>query len=240
MHDTRSSAVPERCSARIQRAAWLMRFGFGRAVLLLAAAAAPVSSLAQDYPTRPIRFIVGFAPGGVMNFASTGFGGATHIAAELLKRVAGIEMTHVPYKGGSLAVIDLIGGHVQMSFGAVSTSLPHLRAGRLRALGVTSAKRLAAIPDVPTFAESGLPGFEVEQWYGVFAPAGLPVAITRKLNAALVPALASPEFKQQLSDQGIELVSSTPEEFAAYVKVQLANWTRMLTETGLRAAPLAR
>lgn len=351
MRDIHSRAAREQCSGRTQWAASLMRFSLVRAVLLLAAAAAPLSILAQDYPVRPIRFIVGFAPGGLadllarsmgqkltpalgqqvvvdnragggglismqlaaeaapdgytlvlgssttfsinpvlravpydpirdftpitraaltpviltvqpsfparslqeliklakkakpdqlMNFASTGFGGATHIAAELLKRVAGIEMTHVPYKGGSLAVIDLIGGHVQMSFGAVSTSLPYLRAGKLRALGVTSAKRLAAIPDVPTFAESGLPGFEVEQWYGVFAPAGLPVAITRKLNAVLVPALASPEFKQQLSDQGIELVSSTPEEFAAYVKNQLANWTRMLTETGLRAAPLAR
>jgi tripartite-type tricarboxylate transporter receptor subunit TctC len=195
------------------------------------------------FPARSLQELIKLAkakPGQVMNFASTGFGGATHIAGELLKRVAGIEMTHVPYKGGSLAVIDLIGGHVQMSFGAVSTSLPHLRAGRLRALGVTSATRLGAIPDVPTFAESGLPGFVVEQWYGVFAPAGLPVAITRKLNAALVPALASPEFKQQLSDQGIELVSSTPEAFAAYIKAQLANWTRMLTETGLRAAPVAR
>ena len=350
MHDIHCSAAPERWPGRLQRAAWLMRFGLGRTVLLLAAAAAPVSGLAQDYPTHPIRFVVGFAPGGladllaralgqkltqalgqqvvvdnrpggggvvamqlaadaapdgytlalgssttfsinpvlravpydpirdytpitraaltpviltvhpsfparslqeliklakakpdqVMNFASTGFGGATHIAAELLKRVAGIEMTHVPYKGGSLAVIDLIGGHVQMSFGAVSTSLPHLRAGRLRALGVTSAKRLTAIPDVPTFAESGLPGFEVEQWYGVFAPARLPPAITRKINAALVPALGSAEFKEQFSDQGIELVGSTPEAAAAYVKVQLANWTRMLTETGLRAAPLAR
>ena len=350
MHDIYFAAVLEQCSRRRRWVPSSVRFGLGRAALLLAAAVGPVTGLAQDYPTRPIRFIVGFAPGGladllaralgqkltqalgeqvvvdnrpggggvlsmqiaadaapdgytvvlgssttfsinpvlravpydpirgytpitqvaltpviltvqpphparsvqeliklakaqpgqVMNFASTGFGGAPHIAAELLQRVAGIKMTHVPYKGGSLAVIALMGGHVQMSFGAVSTSLPHLRAGRLRALGVTSAKRLSAIPEVPTFAESGLPGFEVEQWYGVFAPAGMPPAITRKINAALVPALGLAEFKEQFSNQGIDLVGSTPEEFAVYVKVQLANWTRMLTATGLRDAPLPR
>ena len=347
MHDT--GKIFGRGAGRMQRAP-LNRSGLGRAVLLLAAVAGPASALAQDYPIRPIRFIVGFAPGGVadlmarslgqkltqglgeqvvvdnrpggggligmriaaeaapdgytllmgsstqfsinpalrkvpydpirdytpitqaaltpviltvhpsspsrslqeliklakakpgqvMNFGSTGFGGAPHIAAELLQRVAGIKMNHVPYKGGGPVVIALLGGHVQMSFGAVSTSLPHLRGGRLRALGVTSAKRLTAIPDVPTFAESGLPGFEVEQWYGVFAPARVPPAIVRKINAALVPALGSAEFKAQFSGQGIELVGSTPEAFAAYVKAQLTNWTRMLTEMGLRDAPLPR
>jgi tripartite-type tricarboxylate transporter receptor subunit TctC len=348
MRDIVSCADIERCSGGVARTVSMQR-GVGRAVLALAsAAAAPVSSLAQDYPVRPIRFIVGFVPGGVadllarslgqklvqtlgqqvvidnraggggvismqivakaapdgytllmgsstqfsinpalraglpydplrdytpvtqaaltpvlltvqpshparsvqeliliakdkagqaMSYASTGYGGAPHIAAELLKRVAGIGMTHVPYKGGGDAVIALMGGHVQMSFGAVSTSLPHIRGGRLRALGVTSLQRLAAIPEVPTFAQAGLPGFEVVQWYGVFAPPGLPSAITRKLNAALGAALGAADFKEQFSAQGVELVNSAPEVFAGYIKSELARWTRVLKEVGIQEAP---
>src|SRR5262249_23793629 len=149
-------------------------------------------------------------------YASPGYGGAPQIAAELLKRTAGLDITHVPYKGGGDAVIALMGGQGQMSFGAVSTSLPHIRGGRLRALGVPSAKRLTAQPDVPTFAESGLPGFEVEQWYGVFAPQHLPTAITRKLNAAIVRILDAGEFRKDFAVQGVEIVSSAPEALAAY------------------------
>jgi len=159
---------------------------------------------------------------GQMSYGSTGYGGAPHIAAELLKRTAGLDITHVPFKGGGEAVISLMGGHLQMSFGAVSTSLPHIKGGRMRALGVTSAKRLTATPDVPTFAESGLPGFEVVQWYGVFAPPAMPPAITRKLNAALVRILDADQFRKDFSGQGVELQSSTPEALAAYVKSERA------------------
>ncbi|MBI4190874.1 MAG: tripartite tricarboxylate transporter substrate binding protein [Betaproteobacteria bacterium] len=208
---------------------------------LTQAALTPVILTVQpSHSARSVQELVQLAkakPGQVMIYASTGYGGAPHIAAELLKRVAGIEMTHVPYKGGGDAVIALMGGHVQMSFGAVSTSLAHIRGGRLRALGVTSLKRLAATPEVPTFAEAGLPGFEVVQWYGVFAPAGLPSAITRKTSETLGRALGSAEFKEHFAAQGIELVHSTPEAFAAYVKVELARWTRVLKEMGIHEAP---
>jgi len=176
-------------------------------------------------------------PNDVMSYGSTGYGAAPHISAELLKRVTSISLTHVPYKGGSDAVVALLGGHVQMSFGAVSTALPHLRGGRLRALGVTSVKRLAAAPEVPTFIEAGLPGFEVVQWYGVFAPAGLPPAITNKLNSALVRALGSAEFREQFSGQGIEAFSSTPGAFESYVKTELVRWTKMLKEMGITETP---
>src|SRR5262249_8144456 len=125
-----------------------------------------------SFPAKSVPDLIQVAKAkpGQMTYASPGYGGAPQIAAELLKRTAGLDIPPVPYKGGGDAVMPLMGGQVQMSFGAVSTSLPHIRGGRLRARGVTSAKRLTATPDVPTFAESGLPGFEVEQWYGVFAP----------------------------------------------------------------------
>jgi len=193
-----------------------------------------------SYPARSLQELIQLAkakPNDVMSYGSTGYGAAPHIAAELLKRTAGIALTHVPYKGGSDAVIALLGGHVQMSFGAVSTAQPHMRAGRLRALGVTSLKRLAATPDVPTFAESALPGFDVVQWYGVFAPAGMPSAIAQKLNAVLVRALNATEFKEQFAGQGIAAFTATPEAFAGYVKNELARWTKMLKEMGLTEAP---
>ena len=176
-------------------------------------------------------------PGEGLSYASTGYGGAPHIAGELLKRVAGISMTHVPFKGGGDSIIALIGGHVQLSVGAVSTAQPHMRAGRLRALGVTTLKRMSAIPDVPTFAEQGLPAFEVVQWYGVFAPAGLQPPILRKANDTLVRALATPEFREQFNAQGVELMQSTPAAFATYVRTELARWTKVLKEMGINEAP---
>jgi tripartite-type tricarboxylate transporter receptor subunit TctC len=199
-----------------------------------------ILTVQASHPARSVQELIQLArakPGQVMSYGSTGYGAAPHIAAELLKRTAGIEITHVPYKGGSDAVTALLGGHVQMSFGAVSTALPHMRTGRLRALGVTSAKRLAATPEVPAFAEAGLPGFEVVQWYGVFAPARIPPAIARKLNEALARVLGAGPFKEHFLAQGVELVSSTPEAFASYVKVELARWTRVLKEIGVGDAP---
>ena len=172
-----------------------------------------------------------------MSYGSTGYGAAPHVAAELLKKSAGIQVTHVPYKGGSEAITALLGGHVQMSFGAVSTSLGHVKGGRLRAIGVTSAKRLEATPDVPTFAEGGLPGFEVVQWFGVFTPARISPDIVRKLNGELARALASSQFKDQFTAQGIELMSSTPVAFGAYVKSELLRWTRVLKELGVQDVP---
>ncbi len=175
--------------------------------------------------------------GDIMSYGSTGFGGAPHIAGELLKRTANIQMTHVPYKGGGESIVALLGGHVQLSFGAVSTAQPHLRGGRLRALGVTTAQRLSALPEVPTFSEQGLPGFEVTQWYGVFAPAGMPPAILNKINAALVRALNAPEFREQFATQGVELLSSTPDALARYVTSELKRWTKALKEMGITETP---
>jgi len=199
-----------------------------------------ILTVTASHPARSLQEMIQLAkakPSEPMSYGSTGYGAAPHISAELLKRVTGIALTHVPYKGGGDAVVALLGGHVQLSFGAVSTALPHLRGGRMRALGVTSVKRLAAVSDVPTFIEAGLPGFEVVQWYGVFAPAGLPPAMTHKLNGALVRALNTAEFREQFAGQGIDAFSATPDAFAAYVKAELARWTKILKEMGITEAP---
>lgn len=186
---------------------------------------------------RSLQELVLIAKKENLSYGSTGYGGAPHIAGELLKRHAGINMTHIPFKGGGDSIVAIMGGHVQASFGAVSTAQPHLRGGRLRALGVTTSKRMSAIPDVPTFAEQSLPGFEVVQWYGVFASAGLPQPVLRKLNETLTRALATPEFREQFNAQGVELMQSTPVAFAGYVKNELARWTKVLKEMGINEAP---
>ena len=186
---------------------------------------------------RSLQDLIQWAKKDAMSYGSTGYGGAPHIAGELLKRAAGILMTHVPFKGGGESIIAIMGGHVQASFGAVSTAQPHLRGGRLRALGVTTLKRMSAIPDVPTFAEQGLPGFEVVQWYGVFAPAVLPAPVLRKVNESLVRALAASDFREQFTVQGVELMQSTPVAFAGYVKGELTRWTKVLREMGINEAP---
>jgi tripartite-type tricarboxylate transporter receptor subunit TctC len=198
-----------------------------------------ILTVQSSSPARSLQELIQLAkrPGEMLSYASTGYGGAPHIAGELLKRIAGISMTHVPFKGGGDSIIALLGGHVQLSVGAVSTAQPHMRAGRLRALGVTTMKRMTAIPEVPTFAEQGLPGFEVVQWYGVFAPAGLPPPILRKANETLVRALGSAEFRDQFNGQGVELMQSTPVAFAAYVRTELARWTKVLKEMGINEAP---
>ncbi len=186
---------------------------------------------------RTLPDLIQWAKKDALSYGSTGYGGAPHIAGELLKRAAGLSMTHVPFKGGGDSIVAIMGGHVQASFGAVSTAQPHLRGGRLRALGVTTLKRMSAIPDVPTFAEQGLPGFEVVQWYGVFTPAGLPQPLLQKINEALVRALATPEFREQFNAQGVELMQSTPTAFAGYVRNELARWSKVLKEMGISEAP---
>ena len=185
----------------------------------------PVMLTVQAASTaRTLPDLIHWAKRDALSYGSTGYGGAPHIAGELLKRAAGIPLTHVPFKGGGDSIIAIMGGHVQASFGAVSTAQPHLRGGRLRALGDTTQKRMAAIPDVPTFAEQGLPGFEVVQWYGVFTPAGLPPPVLQKINETLTRALGVLEFREQFGAQGVELLHSTPVAFAGYVKNELARW----------------
>jgi len=199
----------------------------------------PVIFIAQaSLPAKSIKELIQHArarPAAALSFGSPGYGGAPHIAGEWFKRVGRIELTHVPYKGGPLVAGALLAGELDMSFGAVSTYLPHIKTGRLRALGITSAKRLAAIPEVPTFIEAGLPGFEIVQWYGVFAPAGLPQAVVARVNTVMSQAIESSQLKTHFAAQGVEFTSSNAQELAAYVRTEITRWTKLLKELGITA-----
>jgi tripartite-type tricarboxylate transporter receptor subunit TctC len=190
------------------------------------------------YPSVPARSVpeliqhVKAKPG--LSFASPGSGTGSHIAGVYFGRLTGAELVHVPYKGGGDAIVALIGGHVPISLGAVSTALPHMKSGKLRALGVTEAKRLSIAPDVPTIAESGLPGFEVSQWYGVFAPAGTPVAIVKRLDGELAAILALPDARERLSGQGLEVSYKSTGTFVPYIRSEFVKWTKLLREMGVQ------
>jgi tripartite-type tricarboxylate transporter receptor subunit TctC len=171
---------------------------------------------------------------GQLSYASNGTGTASHFAGELFRRAAGIQWIHVPYKGAGVAINDAVGGHVQFLIGAISTSLPHVRAGRLRAVAVTSIKRSAGIPEVPTIAEQGFPGFDVVQWFGVLAPARTPAPVVNKLNAAIVASNGSAEIADRFARQGLDAVTGSPAEFAAFIKGELARWSRTVKELGIK------
>src|ERR1043166_8674665 len=186
---------------------------------------AAVTQLAASYdvlvvhpalPIRSVKELVGHARSspGKISFASGGNGTPAHVAGELFKTMAGIDLTHVPYKGGGPAANAVIAGEVSMSFGSVSTMLPQIKAGRLRALAVTSAKRAAALPDLPAVAEAGVPGFEVSGCYGVLAPARTPKTIVAALNGEIVTALRSADMQERLAALGLEPIGSSPEQFA--------------------------
>jgi tripartite-type tricarboxylate transporter receptor subunit TctC len=169
---------------------------------------------------------------GELSFASSGNGSSIHLSGELFKSMAGVDMMHVPYKGSGPAVTDLVGGQVNMMFDNMPSSLPHVKAGRLKALAVTSAKRSPAMPNLPTIAESGVPGYEATAWFGLLAPAGTPPAVVKKLNTELVKVLKSPDVIERLSSQGAEPVSDTPEQFAAYIKSEMAKWAKVVKSSG--------
>jgi tripartite-type tricarboxylate transporter receptor subunit TctC len=171
---------------------------------------------------------------GKLTFASGGAGQGSHLAGELFKSMAGISITHVPYKGNAPAVADVMGGHVGMIFDGMAASLPNVRAGKLRALAVTTTKRSASIPELPTVAESGLPGFEVASWFGLLAPAGTPAPVIAKLNAAVVPILKEPDVVKLMDNLGLEPAPGTPDEFAAYIRAEQAKWARVVREAKIQ------
>jgi tripartite-type tricarboxylate transporter receptor subunit TctC len=167
---------------------------------------------------------------GEINFASAGAGNVTHLAAELFKSMTGINIVHVPYKGSAPALVDLMAGQLSMYFDTMPSSLPHVRAGKLKALAVTSAKRSLAAPDIPTVAESGLPGYETSSWFGILAPAGTPAAVVSKLNHELVNIIRAPDTLERMKSQGLDPVGNSPEEFAAVIKGDIAKWGKVIKE----------
>jgi len=172
---------------------------------------------------------------GEYNFGSGGAGTSNHLGGELFNIVAGTKLVHVPYKGVNLAMQDVLAGRIQLVVIGLPAALPHIKSGRLRALAVISPHRLAALPDVPTAAEAGLPNFDVTTWYGILTPAGVPRPIVERLNRELVAIMNSPEMKESLARQGTEVRTSTPEEFAAYIREEIAKWGDVIRRAGLHA-----
>ena len=188
------------------------------------------------FPPKNLQELIALAKKnpGKYAFASTGSGGSPHLAGEMLKMRAGIDLIHVPYKGAAPVQADLIGGQVQMAFETALSVVPHIQSGQLRAIAVAANKRLAQLPDVPTMAEAGLPDFEVSSWNGLFAPAKTPPEIIARLREAAVKALAAPDVREKLTAQGAEPVGSTPEQFRAYIKAEIDKWGPVARASGAR------
>lgn len=201
---------------------------------------ATVPNVMITHPSVPAATLAEFIalaktkPGG-MNFGSGGSGTSNHLAGELFNIVAGVKLVHVPYKGVNLAMNDVLSGQIQFVVIGVPAAAPHIKAGRLRALALVAPRRAPALPDVPTVAEAGLPKFEVTTWYGILAPAGTPRPIITRLNAEIVRIMHAPEMTQRLAGMATDPVTSTPEEFAAYIKSEIAKWAEVIRQAGLKA-----
>lgn len=206
---------------------------------------APISLVSQapflllTHPSLPVTTVkdllaLARAKPGVLDCASAGHGTSTHMTFELFRTLSGVKITHVPYKGTGQALVDAMAGQVHMLFANVLSSIAHVRAGRLRALGVTTARRSTVLPDLPTIAESGVPGYENSTWHGWLAPAGTPPAILNRLNAELVKSAQAPDMVERLAPDGGEPVGSTPEQFARYIVTDMARWSKLVKETGMR------
>lgn len=187
-------------------------------------------------PARSVKEFIAFAKAkpGQLNYSSAGYGTSNHLAGELLKSMAAIDIVHVPYKGSAPALNDLIAGQVSLMFDLVLTAAPHIKSGAVRALAVTGVQRSGVLPDLPTVAQSGLPGYEVSAWFGIFAPADLPQPIVRRLNGEFVKAMQHPDLKHRLASQGADPLTSTPEEFAAFQRTEIDKWAKVVKASGIK------
>jgi tripartite-type tricarboxylate transporter receptor subunit TctC len=204
--------------------------------VILVAGVPNVLVVTPSLPVNSVAELIAYAKAnpGKLNFASSGNGTSIHLSGELFKVMAGVQMTHIPYKGSAPALQDLIAGQVQLMFDNLPPSLPQIKAGKLRALAVTSLARAPALPDVPTLAESGLPGFEASSWFGILAPAGTPAPIVAKLNAEVAKWLATPEAKEKLLKQGANPAGGTPEDFAKHIAAETAKWAKVVKDSGAK------
>jgi len=206
------------------------------APLTLAISVANVISVHPSVPTTSLAELIALAKArpGKLSFGSAGTGTAVHLTGELFKSVAHVDITHVPYKGGGPALTDLIAGQIPMGVQNITTIVPYVRGGRVRALGISSLERSPALPDVPTVASQGFPGFEAKEWYGLVAPGGTPRAIVTRLNQEIVRIINSPDVRSRLLDLGADIVGDSPDQFGALIRGELAKWSKLLKETGIR------
>jgi tripartite-type tricarboxylate transporter receptor subunit TctC len=177
---------------------------------------------------------MGKANPGKLTMGSAGTGSITHLAGELFANMAAIKVTHVPYKGGGPNLTALLSGEIQLSVASVPASLGHIKAGRLKALGITTLRRSPVLPEVPPIAESGVPGYEAKNWYGILAPAGVPKPIVIKLNKQINEVLRAPDFAEAVAKQGGEVEGGTPEEFKKYLESEIAKWSKVIETAGVR------
>ncbi|WP_353235432.1 tripartite tricarboxylate transporter substrate binding protein [Diaphorobacter ruginosibacter] len=187
-------------------------------------------------PVKNLKELIALAKSepGKLNFGSTSAGGSPHMSAELLKMMAGIDMTHVPYKGAAPMLTDLIGGQVQIGFDNLPSSIGFVKSGKVRALAVTTARRWPGAPDIPTVAESGVPGYEVSGWFGLLAPAGTPREILDKIQSTIAEAVKSPDVAKQLNDLGAEPVANKPDVFAQEIRDDVEKWRKVVQTTGVK------
>jgi tripartite-type tricarboxylate transporter receptor subunit TctC len=207
------------------------------APVTLAASTTQAIAAHPSLPAKSARDLIALArarPGHV-TYASAGVGSPSHLAGALFNMMAKTEMMHVPYKGSGAALIDLLGGHVAVSFGGLAAVMPAAKAGKLRVLATASKTRSSAVPQVPTIAESGLPGFDVPSWFGVLAPAGTPREVVDRLHAEIGRILKAQDVKERLAADGAEAIASTPDEFAAYIKSEIAKWGAVIRNGNIRA-----
>jgi len=195
-----------------------------------------VMTVHPSVPARSVKELIDHAKAnpGKLSYGSAGSGSAPHLATELLKQRAGIDMLHVPFKGGGPMVADLLGGQIHIVIADQANLMPHVKAGKLRALAVGTLERSASYPDIPTIAESGFPGFEARAWQGIAGPANLPADIVRQLNAAFARAMAFPEVHQRLLDGGLDPITGTPEAFAAFIRSEIDKWSKVAKDVGAR------
>ena len=200
---------------------------------------ANVPNVLVVHPSLPARSVKQFAAiararPGQLSYGSSSVGSPSHMSGELFKVMAKVDYVHVPYKGQALALVDLMGGHIQFLFPSIPAAVVHVRSGKLVALGVTTVRRATALPDLPTIAEAGMPGYEVSGWYGLIGPAGLPVAVVARLNKEINGFLNIPDTRKQLSSEGAEPRTGTPEEFGAAMASDLQKWTKVVAVAGIK------
>jgi tripartite-type tricarboxylate transporter receptor subunit TctC len=190
-----------------------------------------------DFPAGTVKELIALAKSkpGQLSYASGGAGAGAHLSGELFKSQAGVDLVHVPYKGNAPALNDVLGGHVQIMFDTITTSLGHVKSGNLKGLATTGPKRSPLAPDLPTMIEAGLPTFEISAWYMLFAPKKTPKEIVAKLNAALNAAMADPELAKRMSAQGVTFVGGTPEQADAFLKSEVSKWGEVIKAAGIKA-----
>jgi tripartite-type tricarboxylate transporter receptor subunit TctC len=195
-----------------------------------------VLSVHPSVPARSVKQLIALAKSkpGSLNYGSAGQGSANHLATERFKQLAGINVVHIPYQGGGPAVISIVSGETALLFATIPSAIQHFKSGRLIPLGVSRAQRNAALPDVPTIAESAIPGYEAIEWNGAMVPAGTPAAVIARLHQAIVKAAAIPEVKERVTTLGADLAATSPDEFAAFVKKELTTWSKVVKEVGIR------